>query len=54
MCAISPMVHRGRGLHGVGALGFTAVCMGRGAGLRTAVKLFSVMSIVFGCWLSLS
>ena len=54
MCVISPMVYRGRGLHGVGPLGSSVVCMGRGAGLRTAVKLFSIMSVVFGCWLSLS
>ena len=54
MCAINPTVHGGRGLHGVGPLGFTVVCKGRGAGLRTAVKLFSVMLVVLGGWLSLS
>ena len=54
MCVINPMKHRGRGLHGVVPLRRTVVCQGRGARLRTAVMLFSVLSVVFGGWLSLS
>ena len=54
MCVIDPMVHRGCCLHGVVPLSLTVVCQGRGARLRTAVMLFSVMSVVSGCWLSLS
>ena len=47
MCTINCKVHRGRGLHGV-PLGLTVVCQGREARLRTAVMLFSVMSVVSG------
>ena len=53
MCIINPKVHRGHGLHGV-PLGLTVVCQGRGVRLRTAVMLFSVMSVVSSCRLSLS
>ena len=54
MCVISPITHRGRGLREVVLLCRTVVCQGRGAGLRTAVMLFFVLSVVSGGWLSLS
>ena len=54
MCVINPMKHRGRGLHGVVPLRRTVVCQGRGARLRTAVMLFSVLSVASGGWLSVS
>ena len=40
---ISTMLRKGRGLDGVGPMGFVVVCVWRGAGLRIAVKLFSVV-----------
>ena len=54
MCVINPTKHRGRGLHEVIPLRRTVVCQGQGARLRTAVMLFSVLSVVSGGWLSVS
>ena len=54
MCVINPMKHIGRGLHEVVPLRRTVVCQGRGARLRTAVMLFSILSVVSGSWLSVS